>query len=103
METKYKLEDLKNIVCSTTTAIRFQCSYCHFNYARKTNLENHVKQKHDSPKITNACRSPSKRRIQLPSKFRNQEVLKENIHIYFTHGILTLHHMFLFQTIDRKN
>ena len=44
--TKYKLKDLKTIVCSTNTAIRFQCPYCNSNYVRKISLDNHVKQKH---------------------------------------------------------
>mgnify|MGYP001226677606 CR=1 FL=1 len=40
-----RLKDVKSIECSNTV-IRFQCSYCHSNYARKNSLDTHVKQKH---------------------------------------------------------
>ena len=42
---KNRLKDVKTIECSNTV-IRFQCSYCHSNYARKNSLDVHVKQKH---------------------------------------------------------
>ena len=42
---KNRLKDVKSIECSNTV-IRFQCSYCHSNYARKNSLDTHVKQKH---------------------------------------------------------
>ena len=43
-----ELSDVKSIVCSQfpNNAIRFQCSYCNSNYARKASLNTHVKQKH---------------------------------------------------------
>ena len=34
-------------------AIRFQCSYCNSNYARKASLNTHVKQKHQENDIVN--------------------------------------------------
>ena len=49
--TKYKLKNLKSIVCSTTTAIRFQCSYCNSNHVGKISLDNYVKQKHKELKM----------------------------------------------------
>ena len=42
---KNRLKDVKSIECSNPV-IRFQCSYCNSNYARKNNLDTHVKQKH---------------------------------------------------------
>ena len=42
---KNRLKDVKSIECSNTV-IRFQCSYCNSNYARKNNLDTHVKLKH---------------------------------------------------------
>ena len=42
---KNRLKDVNSIECSNTV-IRFQCSYCHSNYARKNSLDTHVKQKH---------------------------------------------------------
>ena len=42
---KNRLKDVKSIECSNPV-IRFQCSYCNSNYARKNNLDTHVKLKH---------------------------------------------------------
>ena len=42
---KNRLKDVKSVECSNPV-IRFQCSYCNSNYARKNNLDTHVKQKH---------------------------------------------------------
>ena len=99
--TKYKLEDLKSKVCSTTTAIRFQCSYCNSNYVWKISLDNHVKQKHKEMKMNDTLkgsddskdqnneapdpevkpkqnrRSPSKRKIILRSKFEDFQKSKK--------------------------
>ena len=42
---------LPNKLCDN--AIRFQCSYCNSNYARKASLNTHVKQKHQENDIIN--------------------------------------------------
>ena len=54
--TKYKLGNLKSIVCSTTTEIRFKCSYCNSNYVRKISLDNHVKKKHKEMKMNDTLK-----------------------------------------------
>ena len=54
--TKYKLGNLKSNVCSTTTEIRFQCSYCNSNYVPKISFDNHVKQKHKEMKMNDTLK-----------------------------------------------
>ena len=67
---KNKLRDVKSIVCSQiyNNAIRFQCSHCNLNYARKASLNIHVKQKHQGKD-----HDP-----EIAKKAKNESDVKEN-------------------------